>query len=281
MGWFTCEDPLVTSVREIYRANVIAAPSSRIQPLDVIAHDGDQFDWRGRLGPVVIGPFPLNMPSITSAPVASLLGQRTSNINMGLAAKLTAKFLSGLGVPVPAASVEATLFKSGRKVSFEVLEVRERSVDLGELGSSLKGSRIDRDNAAVSSVFLGLNPARMLIISRTLESPSFSVHLDGAIEEGVDVTVDAVKELLGAATAAFQWEVTSHRSVTFKGSRAATFAFSAIRCHLGPAGDFGLGMEVEAHLLEPSAGDEDTLFLPIDEPPINSDGLLDLGRLSA
>ena len=279
MGLILCSDPFVKSVRDVYRANVVSAPTVSLAPLQVVAQRGAQFDLRGDLAEILDGTDEVDLPVGKPSPVAALTGERTAGINVSLAAELSAKFLNGLGVPVPAAAIEATLFKGGEKVSFEVLHVQERAVDLGELGSRLAGRRINKENPAVSQLFFGPDPARMLLVTRVLQSPSFGVHVNGDSAVGVSIDVDAVKELLGKAGADVSWSATSTSSIVFTGKRPASFAFSVINCNLKPDGTMAFGMEVKAKLLDPSTGDDHAKVLPIEEPPLTTDvGLIDFER---
>lgn len=275
MGWFACDDKFVKAVRQTYRANVVAAPRAGILPLEVVAQKGSQFHLRGDLSTHLLDGSDIELPAVSSTPASSLSGQSTSNIKVGVAAELTADFLNGLGVAIPAASVEATLFGRTKKVSFQVLGVRERGIDIGELGKRLKGVKVDRGNIAVERVFYGEGPpARMLVISRVFQAASFGLYLSEVDDAGVSIEIDALKDLLGHAKADVTWNLASKRSVVFKGKRPATFAFAAIECHLSPDATFALGLEVEARLLESKPGARQ--FLPLDAPPISEDSLVSL-----
>jgi hypothetical protein len=272
MGWVACEDPFVRRVREVYRANVLRSPRAGIRPLTTIARKGRHVELRGDLGRLLDGNEP-RLPAAVSAPAADLSGSRSTDLDVGLGAQLTANFLDALGLPVPAANVEATLLRGSRAVSFEVRDVREHRVDVGALGDAVRGRRVDPAHPAARAVFFGDHPADMLVISRILTSPSFVLRTTRSARAGATLELDAFHDQLGAGRAALTWSVESDGAVVFGGAQRATFAFAAIRCHLDGDGALALGLEVDATFGD---GRNRPVLVAVNEPAVDDDGLLEL-----
>jgi hypothetical protein len=269
VGFWRCarEDPFTRKIRDVYRANVVRAPRTGIAPLDVLVVARDRrVGARGRLGQVLEGE-PPDLPLPISADVADLRGQRSTALDLSVGADLAATFLSALGIPVPGASLVAGLWDGASRISFEVREVTESRVDIGELGSALNGRRVVRNPA--TDVFFTEPKAQMLVITRTLSSSHFAVHASGRKGQSVKVAVDGIAELLGEAHGKVAWEAESDNTIVFRGQRSAIFAFGAVPCVIRTDNTLAFGLEIT-----------DTTFgtrphrAPKERPAIDDQGLL-------
>src|ERR1700712_5544665 len=102
MGFHPCnhaEDPFTRRVREVYDANVVAAPRSGVDPLDTLAVRGRRVGPRGRLQGLLDGESP-RLPAVRAVSVADLSGVRSATVDLDLALSLSGKFLASLGVPI-------------------------------------------------------------------------------------------------------------------------------------------------------------------------------------
>lgn len=269
MGFAPCEreDPFTRKVRDVYRANVVRAPSTGIAPLDVLAVGARRrVEPRGRLDAMLSGAAP-GLPRPSSVEVADLRGQRSTTLDLSVGADLTAAFLGALGLPVPGAEVAATLWEGARGLSFEVRDVVERRVDIARLGSALTGCRIARN--AATEVFFAEPRAQMLVITRTLGSARFAVHATGRKGQSVKVAVDGLAEIFGEVTADVGWSVEGESTIAFRGKAPATFAFGAVPCALRPDGAVDFGLEVTDKTFSASKA-----VVPRERPAIDDAGLV-------
>ena len=175
VGFLPCvnrEDPFTRRVREVYRANVVAAPRAGIDPLDTLAVRSRSVSARGALTHLLDGPIELPEPEAT--PTAGLSGTRSTSVDLKLGLDLTAKFLTALGVPVPGAEVTASLWQGATRLNFHVEEVTEHQVDIAELGSAMRGRRLARTPA--TEVFFSGDGTGLHLITGTLTTTSFAVH---------------------------------------------------------------------------------------------------------
>jgi hypothetical protein len=123
MGFQPCitrDDPFTGQVRQTYRAGVVMAPRTGIQPLDALAVDEDRRVYpRGRLEKLIAGGTP-TLPQPKSEQVADLSGVRSAAVDVGFGAKLSANFLAALGAPLPSIKLSASLWKGASGLVFEV-----------------------------------------------------------------------------------------------------------------------------------------------------------------
>ena len=153
MGFLSCadqQDPFTRRVREIYRANVVRAPRTGIEPLDALAVRKTVVQARGRLATMIDGDRP-DLPVPGQDEVAALSGERSTAVDVGLGVDLTAGFFAALGVPVPSANATASLWQGAARMRFEVRDVTQHQVDVSELGRALNGCRIVRTRPRMSS----------------------------------------------------------------------------------------------------------------------------------
>jgi hypothetical protein len=197
-------------------------------------------------------------------------GSQSADVDVGLGVELAATFLQALGVAVPGAEAAATLWKNASAMSFEVRDVAQHEVDVGELGEALTASRVRRSSPA-SAVFFAEPDVRMFVLTRTLTSRHFGLRSSVKGGRSVDVSADAISDILGKANAKVEWHRESSDVVTFKGREPVTFAFAAVPCVMTSDGTFYFGLEADQLTL---GRGEHRLTIP--EPIFDADGLLDL-----
>jgi hypothetical protein len=242
MGFRACptrEDPFETKVRETYRANVVGAPRAGIDPLDTLARQDDRVEPRGHLRHMFEGD-PPGLPEVTRFPAAAMSGTRSSELKASLGLDLTSKFLTALGLPVPGAKLDATLWDGAKSLTFEVRDVLDNQVDIAELGKSIEG-RLVADNAA-TSIFLTDPSQELLLITRTLTSPAFAVRATRSGGQSVSVAVDGIADLIGSASAKVSWKQEKDDWVSFQGTVPVTFGFSVVPCVIDPGRRLKFGL---------------------------------------
>lgn len=269
MGFWRCEreDAFTRKVREVYRANVIRAPRTGIEPLDVLAVSRTRrVEPRGRLAGILAGAVP-DLPRPASAEAADLRGQRSAMLDLSIGAELTSTFLAALGLPIPSAEVVTTLWDGAGTLSFEVRGVTEQRVDVFQLGSALDHRTLARNPA--TEVFFTDSKVQLLIITRTLRSAHFAVHAAGRRGHSAEVAVDAVEDLLGKAHADLSWKAETDSTLEFLGREPATFAFSAVPCAVRADGTFTFGLEVTDKTFGAGAP-----VAPRERPAVDDSGLV-------
>ena len=270
MGFRACvdrQDPFTRTVREVYRANVVRAPRTGIEPLDTLAVRKTAVQPRGRLATMIDGD-PVDLPASRRDAVAALGGERSTALEVGLGVDLTTTFFAAIGIPVPSAKATASLWKGAHRLTFEVRDVTQHEVDLAELGRALDGRRLVRNPA--TDVFFVDDRTRLLVITRTLTSACFAVRAVAEAGQSVDLQVDALADVLGEASARVAWSAEGDSTVSFRGRRPATFAFACVPCAVAADRTVVFGLESQATLGQPAAP------VPTMRPVIDEPGLLAL-----
>jgi hypothetical protein len=261
------DDPFTQQVRRLYAANVVRAPRAGLEPLDVLAVRKRQVEPRGRLEGFLAND--VQLPTPRSDAAADMDGVRSTKVDLELGLTLTATFLHALGVPMPGARLDAAMWKGSRSLQFEVKDVEQHQVDLGQLGKVLTGATIDRDSPAAGVFFRDVDVS-MFIITRTLTSTQFSVRNSSESQNSAAVSVDAIADVIGKAHANVQVSRQSADSVHFTGTTPVTFAFAAVPCVMQSDGRFLFGLEANQLTLGTDPSPE-----PQSQPLFDEDGLLD------
>jgi len=235
------DDPFEQKVRETYGANVVGAPRAGIDPLITVAKQDDRVEPRGHLRYLFEGD-PPELPAVTSSPAAAMSGTRSADVKAKLGFDLSATFLSALGLPVPGASLAATLWEGASTFSFEVRDVMDNQVDLVELGQAIRGRLVAQNPA--TEFFLTDESQQLLLITRTLTTPAFAVRASGAGGQAVEIAVDGIAELVGKANADVSWKRERDDWVSFRGSAPVTFGFAVVPCFINAGRQLMFGLTV-------------------------------------
>jgi hypothetical protein len=259
-------DPFEKKVRETYGANVVGAPRAGIDPLTTVAKQDDRVEPRGHLRYVLEGD-PPEFPPVTSSPAAAMSGTRSADVKAKLGLEMSAKFLSALGLPVPGAELTATLWQGASAFSFEVRDVMDNQIDLAQLGQAINGRLVAQNPA--TAIFLTDESQQLLLITRTLTTPTFAVRASGSGGQAVKVAVDGIADLVGAAQADVSWKREHDDWVSFRGAAPVTFGFAVVPCFIDAKRQLMFGVtRSDMHLGAP----------PAEPPKVESRPAIDDGR---
>ncbi len=233
------DDPFERRVRETYGANVVGAPRAGIDPLTTVAKQDDRVELRGHLRYILEGD-PPEFPPVTSSPAAAMSGTRSAEVKAALGLDLSAKFLTALGLPAPDAELTATLWQGAAAFTFEVRDVMDNQVDLAHLGRAINGRLVARTPA--TEIFLADETQQLLLITRTLTTPTFAVRASGTGGQAVKIAVDGISDLVGSAHADVSWKHEHDDWVSFRGATPVTFGFAVVPCLIDPARRLKFGL---------------------------------------
>lgn len=223
-------DPLVTTLREVFGANIVRVPEERIRPVTVLASHGRTTAFRGALAPLLAGGAPIDVP-VQESRMANVSGRRSVSVQLDLGLQILGGFLKAF--QIPSAGIVAQ-FDGARKVSFQFQDVKRFFVDTGELGQQLGGRVVDRDNPAAGILFD--DDWKFLVVDSVITSSDFAIHVDEATRAGFAVDLPAVQRIVSGANAGVHVESASGRELLFKGDTQLTFAFTCVRLFLSPDG---------------------------------------------
>lgn len=260
------DDPFERKVRETYGANVVGAPRAGIDPLTTVARQDDRVEPRGHLRYILQGDG-LELPPVTPSPAAAMSGTRSAEVKAKLGLDLSASFLSALGLPVPGADLTATLWEGASTFTFEVRDVIDNQVDLAQLGQAINGRLVAQNPA--TEIFLTDESQQLLLITRTLTTPTFAVRASAAGGQAVKIAVDGIADLVGSAHADVSWKREHDDWVSFHGAAPVTFAFAVIPCFIDATRRLMFGLTISDVTFSQS---------PIEPSKVDSRPAIDDGR---
>ena len=232
-------DPFERQVRETYGANIVGAPRAGIDPLTTVARQDDRVEPRGHLQYILEGVPPV-FPPVTSSPASTMSGTRSAEVKAKLGLDLSAKFLSALGLPVPGADLAATLWKGAATFTFEVRDVMDNQIDLAQLGQAINGRLVAQ--TAATEIFLTDETQQLLLITRTLTTPTFAVRASSTGGQAVKIAVDGITDLVGSAHADVSWKQERDDWISFRGAAPVTFGFAVVPCFINAARQLMFGL---------------------------------------
>lgn len=251
MGFWPCDrdDPFTKFVYEHYRANVLAGPSTGVKLLTVLSRpkgdDDERLQKRGSL-PTLYDDVTWPEPEVPDL-LPDMAGKRSVDVDVKLGAKLTAKLLKAMGLPVPGASADLQLWKGVSECAFEVADVKQSDVEIDLIAGSVADHRLP-NNAATEFFFNGHH--EMFLITRILTSTDFSVVLKAERGQKVKVDVDAIDELFGKAHVEGSWHWDKEERLSFKQPVPIVFAIAVNRCGVHSDGRLVIGREGKVHAID-------------------------------
>jgi len=229
-----CDDPVIRTLRRVFRANIVRIPEQRIRPLCVIAKNKKAVTFHGTLDPLLIHQHENRLTGlkVERSKMANVSGTRSRHVNADLGLDILDGFLRGFGLP--SAGIRAE-FRGASKVSFSFNRVQRTFIDPGDLGQSLKGARIDSENPAAAS-FLGQAHSKLLVIDAVIGSSDFSIRVEDSTETGFKLNVPAIENLVINAKPEFRITSNSGLEIEFRGREDLGFAFSCLQLDLSTRG---------------------------------------------
>lgn len=255
-----CEgDPIVSTLRGVFGANIVRVPEERVKPYSVVAMRGDQLSFRGALAPLLGAAVTFDAPAASK--MADVAGKRSRKVEVKLGLEILSGFLRGFGVPAP--GVVAHLANAST-VSFAFRNVERQYVDVNVLGQRLGGARLDFANAA-SAIFRQGWTA--LVIDSVITSSDFSIALETKQGGGVALDLPAIQKVVAAAEVGVEVVSESERELVFRGPKALTFAFTCVRLFLDAEGRISaLPPQTQPVFLEVAASGVDTSVVHVAPP---------------
>jgi hypothetical protein len=222
-------DPMLDEIREVFGANPIRIPDSRVTPgVVLMAVDNGPLRYRGKLEPLIDGDPPFKLPSklFKESQIAHLSGKRTSCMDLNLGFELLDGWAAGLGLGGAIPSVK-TQYAAAREVWFAFVDVKRKHLDLGELAGVLGKRKLVRN--AATQPFLDVNkPARMLLVTSVLMSHSFSFGGTSTGNSSLNMDFRVIEQALGNVSVGSKIEQASADTIAFAGPQPLTFAFTVI-----------------------------------------------------
>ncbi len=226
-----CDDKLVTTLRDVFNANIVRVPEERVRPLAVVASSNGRSDFRGALALLLKDGQPLTV-QVQNSRVAAVSGKRSRQINLDLGLQILGGFLQGFGIP---SAGLAAKFSGASTVSFTFQDVNRAYVDTNELGGALTGRTINQANPA-ASIFFGDDSWDFLAIDSVITSKDFAINIEQSNDNSFKLDVSGIQQIVSGANVGVTVSSATGTDLTFHGDKELTFAFSCVRLFLKPDG---------------------------------------------
>ncbi|MEI7770291.1 MAG: hypothetical protein WCI67_09905 [Chloroflexales bacterium] len=220
-------DPLVAVIYDLFSANMVRVPDSRIRPLSVVVHRDGRSSFRGSLLPLLTEARALGVRPATSE-LTDVAGRRSRRVTLDLGLHILRGFLKGFGLP----SAEfASGLGSAAYLTFSFPAVRRVAYDVSALGWALAGRCIDRQNPAAAVVF-GQSRYELLLIDSVLTSSQISVVFSSDQGQHLNVDTSALNQMFASVGAQVNTSGDNDVELTLKSAQDLTFAFTCVRLFL-------------------------------------------------
>ena len=253
MGFFNiCPDPMIETLRDMFKADIVRIPDESIRPLLVVARCGDKISRRGELAHLLRcqGSTPPGAEMFQTSRLPDLSGKKSSSVDLDLGLQILDGFLKGLGLDQVGIDEQ---FKGAKKVSFRFGDVKRIYVDINELGGILADCAVDRFNPAAAP-FFDDPPCQFLLLDSVITSPEFSVTVEEAKDNDFGIDIPVVQDLVSKVGAKVSVSGSSRRELVFKGDRELAYAFSKVPVRMDLQGNISsLGVDDEFMVLKKGA----------------------------
>lgn len=219
-----CKNDATSWLRETFQATPLRVPEERVQPLMVVGQDGNKIQYRGELKFLLEDPNALNIVP-NEGVVSNVALQRTKKVDISVGLNILDGFLQGLQL---SPAVVGAAFKNVNEISFSFTNVTRRWIDIGELGLQLRNNKLAFDHPSLN-IFKGDKPATFLIITDAIVSKSFSINVESAKDNTLDLGIPAIQKYIVDANLKVNVSSNLKKNITFEGEKPLTFAFSCVR----------------------------------------------------
>ncbi|MBN1461013.1 MAG: hypothetical protein JXA57_15910 [Armatimonadetes bacterium] len=217
-----CSDPFLTYLKE-FGYNVVRVPRADIHPLQVLAGRKRDMDRLGGLemlldqGPNVTVP-----PVRRDVPAASISGQRTSDLSIGVGVSILGSILGAMGGYTLGLDVE---YKNAKTAAFAFEDVYMDEVDIIELDKYLADADVNPHSQHVAEL---LEADDLYVTTQTIKTKKLSVEARQSDGASLGLSVPTIQGVVGGnIKVSVDSNVTS--KITFEGPVQLVFGFRAIR----------------------------------------------------
>jgi len=225
IGWgdsMLCSDPFLSYLKS-YGYSVIRLPRVDVAPLQLLVQQGRNLDRLGDITTVFVpGPRVGVPPLRPDVPAASISGQRTGDLSIGVGLSILGSVLGAMGASTLGLDVT---YKRAKMAAFEFGDVTEDTVEVAKLDQFLSDADVNPLSRHVSSL---LEADDIFVTTATIKSQKFTVEAKASSGEGLEISVPEIQDVVGA-NAKVTADASTRSKITYAGSVPLVFGFQAIR----------------------------------------------------
>jgi hypothetical protein len=215
-------DPFVTYLKS-FGYNPIRMPRANIRPLQLLAKDGKELSFLGDITDVFTGQATVP-PIADDNTAANISGQRTGELNIGVAVSLLGNVIGALGGSKLGLELA---YKNARTAKFEFPEVLEDRVSVAKLDQYLAKSDVNPNSIAIGKM---LDADDVYVTTSCIKSRKFSLEASSESGTTVGVDVPVIQQVVGGSVKV-AGSSSNNGKVTFEGNTPIVFGFQAVRLY--------------------------------------------------
>lgn len=217
-----CKDNSITFLKSL-GYSIVRLPRAGINPLQILIRKGNTLETLGELSTLLTSGSSIALPIIrTDVPAATISGQRSSDISIGVGLSILGSIIGAMGGSK--IGLEITYDKA-RTIAFEYYDVLSDSIEIAALDQYLSDADVNPFSRYVTQL---LESDDVYVITSTIKSKKFHVEGRKKDKTGLEVSIPEIKGVVGGN---IKVSGQSERStkVTFEGTIPLIFGFKAVR----------------------------------------------------
>ncbi|BAT54416.1 hypothetical protein NOS3756_33850 [Nostoc sp. NIES-3756] len=217
----TCKDQAIDHLNQL-GYNAIKLPREGITPLTILSRDPKTSisSIYGNVTDIIADPVPTLPKVFENLQAGTISGIRTNKLELKFGISILNDLLSALGGK--SAGIES-VFGKASTIEFEYENVQYDTVMPASVTKFLRGA-----NPSIEQDFIPQfnEQGEAYIIIDVLKSNSFGIRLYQDSERGIDINIDALKNVIGLSSK-ISVEKKVDTKISFNGSQALGFGFKA------------------------------------------------------
>lgn len=217
-----CNDPAISYLKS-FGYNVVRLPRADIAPLQLISRNGSNFESIGDLSIVINAGSHINYPDVEKdIPTASISGQSTSNLSVGIGLTILGNIIGAMGGTKLGLDNQ---YANAKSISFEFSNVLTDSLAVAALDKYLADADINPFSRHVRDL---LDADDIFIITDVIKSNSVNVGAAAKANNNLTLDVPAIQKVVGANIKISSDQAQAVK-ITFTGNIPLVFGFKAVR----------------------------------------------------
>lgn len=217
------DDPVVSELREIFKANILRIPEERIVPLTILISSKGAVQFLGHIGTLMTGDMFETPPAdLKESNMATMANRRSRSLD----SEIGLQILSGLLAGMDGNSVSgiAAHFREVKDFRFHFPIVQRRYVELARIGQLLIGRCFDRTNLLFKTL---LDPETTVrLIDSVITATDFEIEASDEGEANLKIDVPGLQ--LALAETKIGLTANDSKHLSFRSTRRLTFAFTCV-----------------------------------------------------
>lgn len=217
-----CKDPFLTYLKS-FGYLVVRLPRADIKPLQVLTGNGSDLSNLGDLASLLVAGANIPLPPVKeNNRSASISGQRTSDLSLGVGLSILGSVIGAMGGSKLGLDVK---YEQAKTAAFEFQDVYEDKVEVIRLDQYLAEADVNPFSRYVAEL---LDADEMCVITSIIKSNKFTVEAKKSDGNGLYVSIPEIQGIVGGKVKVSGSSQTTSK-VTYESQVPLVFGFQAVR----------------------------------------------------